>query len=215
MYSQLPDVIEKNIVIPQGPMMFYQYLPIKLPCPDSFSPLGNIRVPQALVEFAEIIGSCIDDFRAKFGQSEYNHSYIYITAKRMYQAGNCSYNRHGWHCDGFMTNDINYIWCDSSPTIFNNGKFNLTQDDAISIKEMQQQADSKFNKSFPVNTILRLNQYVVHKVSDVQISGIRTFVKISFSRDFYDLIGNSINYELGYKHPNRKRNIERNVPQKI
>jgi len=41
----------------------------------------------------------------------------------------------------------------------------------------------------------------------------RTFVKISFSKDKYDLIGNSHNYEMDYKWDMKERKEERNIPQ--
>lgn len=44
---------------------------------------------------------------------------------------NCSFNRMGYHSDGFLTDDINYIWCDNNPTIFNISAFNLTLDENL------------------------------------------------------------------------------------
>ena len=43
----------------------------------------------------------------------------------------------------------------------------------------------------------------------------RTFIKISYSTDKYDLIGNSHNHEIDYRWEMRERGTMRNVPQKV
>lgn len=44
---------------------------------------------------------------------------------------------------------------------------------------------------------------------------VRTFVKVSISRDKYDLIGNSHNHLLQYDWPMRPRALTRNPPQRL
>jgi hypothetical protein len=41
----------------------------------------------------------------------------------------------------------------------------------------------------------------------------RTFVKVSFSYDKYDLVGNSHNYLLNYAWEMKERKDDRNIPQ--
>jgi len=41
----------------------------------------------------------------------------------------------------------------------------------------------------------------------------RAFVKVSFSKDKYDLIGNAVNYEIDYNWNFKPRENTRNVPQ--
>lgn len=188
-------------------MMFYQYLPIKFP--SMTHPVMESRLDC----FKRIIGTACCDFIADFGLNAYGDSFVYVTAKFMYQQVNKPFNRPGWHSDGFMTSDINYIWCDRCPTIFNSSKFVLSQDDKKSLAEMEQQAIPKNNYSFPDNTLLRLNQFNIHKCADVTASGMRTFLKISFSGDRYDLIGNTHNYLLDYDWEMKPRKEERNIPQ--
>ena len=207
-YGQLPKVIgEYNISCDE--MLYYQYLPIKLK--NQIKPVFEER----LNCFNSIIGAACCDFIGEYGLDLYNDSYIYLTAKKMYQSNGCSFNRHGYHSDGFMTEDINYIWCDNNPTIFNYTQFNLSLDDKKSLIEMQKQADDKKTKVYNINTLLRLDQYNIHKVNDNKSLCLRTFAKISFSKDKYDLIGNSNNYLLDYKWNMRSRNIDRNIPQKL
>ena len=171
-------------------MMFYQYLPIKLQ--GQTLPIIEDR----LKCFDSLIGNICCDFIGEFGLDRFVNSYVYLTAKKMYQVPGNSFNRLGYHSDGFMTDDINYVWCDIVPTIFNNGEFKLTMDDHISMDEMEEQALKKNEHKYLNNTLLRLDQYQIHKVGEVLALCLRTFMKISFSTDKYDLDGNAKNYLL-------------------
>lgn len=190
-------------------MMFYQYLPIKM--------IGEVQpiYEKRLSVFDSLVGAVCCDFIGEFGLDNYVNSYLYLTAKSLYVLPKKPFNREGWHSDGFLTDDINYIWCDKFPTTFNTSKFKLTLDDSLSMKEMEEQALIENNIIFEENRLLRLNQYNIHKVSDVMEGCIRTFVKLSFSKDKYDLMGNSHNYELDYKWEMKQRKAERNIPQTI
>lgn len=211
-YGQLPVEID-NIPIKCNEIMCYQYMPIKLankPCMTGY-------VENRLWVFNDLIVKAITDYISKFGEDNYNKSYIYLTVKHRYQSKESPLNRLGYHSDGFGTDDINYIWYDKNPTIFNSTHFRLSNDHNKSLQEMEYQALKWLEKSYPVNTLLRLNQYCIHKVNDsVNIEeGMRTFVKVSFSKDKYDLIGNTHNYKLDYNWDMKPRNKDRNVPQSI
>jgi hypothetical protein len=190
-------------------MLFYQYMPIKLPF--STYPVVEAR----LSCFEKILGVICCDFIGEFGLNAFVDSYVYLTAKHLYQKPNCPFNRPGYHSDGFMTNDINYIWSDKQPTVFNNSEFQLSMDDAISMREMESQALAENEFCYPENTLLRLNQFNIHKVADVKDVSLRTFLKVSFSGDKYDLIGNSHNYLIDYEWDMRPRKEQRNIPQSI
>lgn len=189
-------------------MMFYQYLPIKL--------LGNqsLRREERLSVFDDIIGQSCCDYIGEFGLDRYTDSYVYITAKHMYQNSGCSFNREGWHSDGFMTDDINYIWSNNNGFTFNDGVFNLSQDHEKSMVEMEEQADYTFNGRALDFGLYRLDQYVIHKVSEIEFPAMRTFVKISISKDKYNLIGNSVNRLLDYNWDMKQRGESRNHPSK-
>ncbi len=207
-YGQLPE----NIGIYQvdcKEMMFYRYLPVKMP--DQ----RWLTYEERLASFNCPISASCDDFFRNFGEDAYINSYIYITAKRLFQLPGCSFNRPGYHSDGFMTGDINYIWSDCVGTIFNDSTFMLTPDDNLSLIEMEQQALSVNERRYPDGSLLRLNQYCIHKVQDVPQPMMRTFLKVSFSQDRYDLEGNSHNYLLDYHWEMRQRKPERNIPQSI
>jgi hypothetical protein len=190
-------------------MIFYQYLPIKL--------VGqmDISVEERLNCFSDLISVCCNDFISVFGVDRYKNNYVYLTAKKLYQVSGYSFNRKGYHSDGFLTDDINYIWSDSSPTIFNSSDFILTPDDNISMLEMESQAIPSNEFSHDPKSLLRLDQFSIHKVSEEVFEGMRTFVKVSFSEDKYDLKGNSKNYLLDYDWEMRTRLVDRNIPQKL
>lgn len=186
--------------------LHYQYLPIKLM--DTTFSLG-LKLEKRLNFLQAFIDTCILDFDENLDNpTDY---YIYLTVKHLYQKPNCGFNRNGWHIDGFLSDDINYIWSNKQPTIFNNGLFNLTDDHNIALEEMNLQAISSNNITYPDRTILRLNNKVIHKVGPIE-EGIRSFIKLTFSRDKFNLEGNSHNYELDYNWDMFPRKKERNHP---
>lgn len=187
-------------------MLFYQYLLIKLV--GDTEPVYEVR----LKCYDQLVGTVCCDFVTVYGLDRYINSYVYLTAKHLYQTPGCSFNRPGWHADGFMTDDVNYIWYDKDPTVFNSSEFVLTMHDMHSISDMMAQAEPNNNTTYPINTLLRLDQYNIHRVGD-PTPGLRNFLKVSFSKDKYDLIGNSHNYKLNYQWDMKQRKAQRNIPQ--
>lgn len=191
-------------------MLFYQDLPIKLAGQGSINPDS---IPCRLSWLAPMVGQCACDFVGFRGLNALVESYVYVSAKHLYQAAGCSFNRPGWHCDGFGSDDINYIWSNCSPTVFNVGQFDLPDDDEASMEAMALQADPSHNVTFDDCHVLRLDQFNVHRVSEPSEPQLRTFVKVSVSRDRYDLRGNAVNPALDYQWQMRSRAVQRNVPQ--
>jgi len=190
-------------------MMFYQYLPIKMP--NETQPIYE----QRLKCFDALVGAICCDYIGEFGLDDYVNAYVYLTAKYLYQMPNCSFNRTGWHSDGFLTDDINYIWCDKYPTIFNKTAFDLPMDDLLSMEEMEKQAMPFNDVTYKENQLLRLNQFNIHKVAPITKGGMRTFLKVSISKDKYGLFGNSHNYLLNYDWEMKPRKEARNIPQSV
>lgn len=206
MYGKLPEVIDIiNINVEE--MFSYTYLPIKLLN-------GKIIIEERLKPFIYMIYKCESDFLKTHTFSEYDEHYIYLTVKNLYQKENRGFNRSGWHSDGFLTNDINYIWSSNQPTIFNDSRFDLSPCDERSMDEMIFQAKKENNITYPNKTLLKLDQYVIHRVGPIE-EGLRCFFKLSFSKDRYNLKGNSHNYLLDYNWEMRDRKTERNIPQKL
>lgn len=204
-YGELPKSLGV-IPVSVDEMFFYQYLPVKLS--GELKPLYE----QRLKIFDQIIGVVSCHYIGEFGLNKFRESYMYITAKHLFQKPNCEFNRPGYHSDGFMTDDINYIWCDNNPTVFNDYDFNLSQDCELSLKEMELQALNGKEITYLPNELLMLNQFNIHKVATIEAPGMRTFLKVSFSTEKYNLIGNSHNYLLDYNWDMQPRKIERNHP---
>ncbi|MBZ5864318.1 hypothetical protein LAG72_24625, partial [Escherichia coli] len=50
--------------------------------------------------------------------SRWQDSFVYLSVKILHVTPDAPGNRPGWHSDGFLTNDLNYIWADRNPTEF-------------------------------------------------------------------------------------------------
>lgn len=206
-YGELPISLGiHKVVCPE--MLFYQYLPIKL------AGQSEPKTEPRLLPFNDLIGVCCCDFIGKNGLNEYVASYVYLTAKCLYARPDCPINRPGYHSDGFMTEDINYIWSDKFPTIFNKSQYALTMHHEYSLNEMEQQSLKENEVIYQECELLRLDQYNIHKVANVTETAIRTFFKLSFSKEQYNLAGNSHNYLLGYNWQMKPRLENRNHPIK-
>lgn len=182
-YGQEPVVVGQLELVPEE-MCFVQYLPIAFPT-EQFS---GVRIPANLEWCRPLVNLCLEDTHDK---------YVYLTVKHLYVTPNNMGNRPGWHSDGFGTEDINYIWCDKYPTEFCIQEFDITEDCDLSLHEMESQTKDENIKTYGENTLLRLDKYNVHRTPVVG-EGYRTFVKISVSKDRYNLVGNAHNYLFDY-----------------
>lgn len=184
-------------------MMFWLYVPIKIPG-------GGFRIPDNLVQFKPIIDVVSEDCLHRWYDS-----YVYVSAKTMHISPSNIGNRPGWHCDGFMTDDLNYIWYNENPTQFYvSNLFELTQDHTKSINEMEMIAagDPEGITTYPLKHLLRLDERVMHRVGPEPKASVRTFVKVSVSYEKYALKGNSINHALDLNWTYEDRKADRNCP---
>lgn len=187
--------------------MAWLYLPIKLANSHDES------VPANLKQYEPIIDAVAKDV----GADRWFENYVYITAKTLFVNASNPGNRPGWHSDGFMTDDLNYIWADANPTVFweRDAKISFTADHAVSLHEMAHcEVDAENHKTYPLKHLLRLDQTVMHKVADNAAAGMRSFVKVSVSRHKYALKGNSINHDIAPDWEYGVRSVERNAPEK-
>lgn len=201
MNTNIEPRIVNNLHIECEEMLFYTYLPVKL------SGDNSIAIPDRLLCFSQMIDNCRKDFISeRLTDLDYN---IYLTAKSLIVTPDYIGGRGGWHIDGFGTNDVNYIWSDYLETEFCIQDFDLSEDCHDSMTEMNQQANEDNLKTFGVNKILRLDNQV-HRCPVAPKTMRRTFAKVSFSKDKYDLKGNSHNYLLDYNWKMFERNEQRN-----
>lgn len=200
-YGQEPEIIAQNIVLYPSEMCFVQYLPIKMSKKEG---LGvDHRVPENLKWTQPLI-----DIVKPFIEEQH---YVYLTAKYLYVLPNNMGNRAGWHCDGFLTSDINYIWTDNFDTHFAIQHFDLSQDCDLSIEQMNKQVYPHNIVTYGVNNLIKLDQYNVHR-SPVEGQAMRAFVKISVSEERYNLQGNAHNYLFDYLWDMKIRSEKRNHP---
>lgn len=187
-------------------MMFWLYCPIKLP--NGY----GLVIPDNLDQFWPLVKAVCDDC----GYDVWKDSYVYITAKTLFVTADNPGNRPGWHSDGFMTDDLNYVWSDTNGTMFwePKNRVSFVQDHMASLAEMHEAAEVGPHHVYPDKHLLRLDQSVIHRVADVHTPRVRSFVKISVSRDRYDLVGNSVNYQLAPHWKYHDRTDERNAPAK-
>lgn len=185
-------------------MMFWLYCPIKLAGADI------CVVPDNLAGFMPIVYAVRRDLSA----DQWRSNFVYLTAKTLWVTHENPGNRRGWHSDGFMTDDLNYVWSDRDGTMFwtPDDLCFFTQDHGRSLEEMELVAELGPHKAYPDKHLLRLDQSVIHRVADFSTAGVRSFVKISVSRHRYNLVGNSVNHLLGLNWPMAERMPERNHP---
>lgn len=184
-------------------MMFWLYCPVKL--------VGSsiLIVPDNLQQFAPLLELVRDDCRDRWRES-----YVYLTAKTLWVSQENPGNRPGWHSDGFMTDDLNYVWSDRDGTLFwvPVETRNFTQHHEHSLAEMTEAANAGPMMSYRDKHFLRLDESVIHRMADFDVPRVRSFVKISVSRHEYNLVGNSINHLLPVNWDLVSRSIERNHP---
>lgn len=181
--------------------MYYLYLPIKLP--------GTaVVIPDRLQRYRMMIGAAIADQSCSI-----RDKHIYVTAKTMHVDAMSPGNRPGWHIDGFGSDgDLNYIWADMNPTEFAVQEFkNISADDQQSMIDIEHQIDPDKIRVWPSDTLLRLDETVVHRVAPNAKAGFRSFLKITVSDHQFRNAGNSHNYGLDYQWVMNPRKSERNL----
>lgn len=182
-------------------MMCWMYCPIA-------TPSEPITLPPNLGQFRPLLEAI-----QRYDYEAFDYKYVYLTAKTLYVSGENIGNRPGWHTDGFGGNDVNYIWSNHAPTEFLHDNFTLPVDCADAMTRMEARA-AEYGEvlTYPNKHLLRLDPSVVHRPPVDFESGMRTFVKVSISKDRYNLEGNSINHALKERWPLIPRAIERNHP---
>lgn len=178
------------------------YMPIS-------TPTHTVSIPDYVSEYAGVIEKVLMDYAG------WSDKYIYLTVKAHYVKDSSTGQRPGWHSDGFMTEDTNYIWYDSRPTEFYNGseEIELVQDHELSLLQMM--SDERLNQNvitYPPKHLLKMDQFVIHKPQDEMSGGFRVFVKISVSDHIYALKGNTENplIQTGWSYKGRSES--RNCP---
>jgi len=204
-------------------VMYYLYLPVFME--EAGHEYGDttaegLRLPPAL----ECCRSLIE--HAMILQNR-QFRYIYLSARKGWATPDNPLNRPGWHCDGFGTDDMNFIWWRGPGTRFATGDFGeISKDHNESMNQFTKriaQADFDYRVGIaprrrividtpPQAHLYAIDPYVVHATPILTEGCMRQFVKISLSDHRYDLYNNSHNYLFDYDWPMRDRETIRNDP---
>jgi hypothetical protein len=198
-YGRDPKVLGKLQLQPSE-MCFVQYLPITMP---EFG--GEARVPANLCWAKPIIKLSL-----RYASLD---KYIYLTVKHLWVTPDNIGNRHGWHTDGFGSDDLNIIWSDKYPTEFCVQDFTLSSCHEKSMQEMEEQAKPENILTYPEGSVILLDKWNVHRPPVIQESGFRTFVKVSISKEKYNLRGNAHNCLFPYNWGMHNRQVNHVIIQ--
>lgn len=177
-------------------MMAWLYCPIKLPGAE------GCVIPPNLRQFSEIVRAVyLDAWHSGDWTENWLDKYIYLTAKTLWVTPEAPGNRPGWHCDGYGSDDLNYVWADCNPTLFFEVPglpMHYSEDHKAYMLEMTQDVElfPHWVKTYPDKHLLRMDEHVIHNVAPCPKPGFRSFVKVSVSNHRYLLAGNSVNHEL-------------------
>jgi hypothetical protein len=179
----------------------WQYLPVKMA--DGLS----VRLPDNLRHLTPLVKKAIQREGGAFGK------YAYLTAKRAWASPGYPLNRPGWHCDGFNTNDINYIWWHGRGTRFAVQNWDdISTDHNRSMEQFEEQFNPLQEHAYPERCLYRLTPFVVHNTPEILVGGMRSFVKVSISTERYNLLGNNHNHLFDYDWTMHDRSVVRNHP---
>jgi hypothetical protein len=180
------------------------YMPVKM------QESAEIYLPKHLRAFGDMLQSVIDA-ELLIRQQAVLAEYIYLTVKCFPVEGENVGNRHGWHIDGYGTDDVNWIFSSHGCTQMLNASVNLSEDHDQCLRELALEGATNLDRvDLEVNTLHRLGSSIIHRPPVEVEQGVRTFVKISFSKHQYNLMGNAINPDINYNWTYHRRALARN-----
>lgn len=159
--------------------MFWMYCPIKS------KGLSEPHIPFNLAPCRVLV----DAVRTDLGEDAWLDNYVYLTVRNNPSRSNKSL---GWHSDGFLTDDLTYIWCNVTPTVFWEPPLlvDVTQIPGRQFRELRAFADGDENnyRRYSVGHLQKMDQYAVHRDDGANfvIGEMRTFVKVTVSKNKYD-----------------------------
>lgn len=187
-------------------VMYYLYLPVRMPGGGR-----DIRLPPNVECCRPMVEAAIDQ-----PYPMRHSSIVYLSARKGWASPDNPLNRPGWHCDGFGTDDMNYVWWTGPGTRFTRQIFSgISEDHVESLKQFDERIDPACVWTPPQKTLYALTPRCVHSTPEVKAPGcMRQFVKISLSMERYNLENNSHNYLFDYEWPMHSRDVIRNDTSK-
>lgn len=184
-------------------VMYYLYLPIRMG--------ADIRMPENLHVCRGLVDACV----AYANDLNLIYEYVYISARKGWATPDNPLNRPGWHCDGFGTDDINFVWWVGPGTRFAHQNFEgIVSDHNRSLTQFDEQVDLNRVHTYPQRGLYAIDPSVVHATPVLATACMRQYVKVSMSNQRYNLENNSHNYLFNYQWPLHSREALRNDPHK-
>lgn len=184
-------------------VMYYLYLPV------SMTPGIDVRLPDNVDCCRPLIMSALAHSRPR------RFKYVYLSARKGWATPDNPLNRPGWHCDGFGTDDLNFVWWTGPGTRFAIQRFEISDDHVKSLGQFEEQVISRRIATYQEKHLLALTPFVVHATPLIGHPGcMRQYIKISLSDHQYNLENNSHNYAFDYDWPLHSREEIRNDPHR-
>lgn len=215
-------------------VMYYLYLPVQFPDMEQpsryhFAPailihgFDTMRMPENLrVTGIQALVNRALDYATAQGR-DVNQDYVYVSARKGWATPDNPLNRPGWHCDGFGTNDANFVWWNGPGTRFAVGEFEGIDADHIrSLEQFEKQITYNGRNEYGdpgrieienglAHGFYYIDPFCVHSTPLINPPGcMRQYIKISLSQEKYNLENNSHNYLFNYDWEMHSRNVVRN-----
>lgn len=173
-------------------------------CSDYLIPENLTKVVQPILQGALELSTHLASLHTDFN--------CYLSIRHEYVNPSSIGNRPDWHIDGFKSDQYNFIWFDSLPTEVCLGDFSLTNDHDISLLEMKDQAIGMPILNLKPFTLYEMDLNCVHRPTFNKTNNpiLRAFIKLTFSKEVFNCVGNSWNYLIPHVRPTVKRKNSRN-----
>jgi hypothetical protein len=213
-YGTPPREVLQRPVAGWDEMMHYLYMPVHMPG------TADMRIAPNLDWAVPLLRAAWEDWFEHYAGKGWQYRedrpdpYVYLTARHGYATPDNPLNRPGWHCDGFGTDDINYVWWDCHSSRFALQEFSdIAPGHVDSMRDFEAQVKPEHVTRYSDQTLYALTPYVVHCTPEISPPGcMRRFLKISISEHRYNLIGNTHNYKFDYTWTMHPRGEARNDP---
>lgn len=210
-YGKAPALLGQfHFTLPE--VMYYLYLPVFMDdAPEGKRGyVSGIRLPPNVECCRDLIKFCMTTQARRF-------KYAYLSARKGWATPDNPLNRPGWHCDGFGSDDLNFLWWRGPSTRFATGDFGeISADHKVSMDQFAGRIERGIDAgdigidSPPATFLYGVDPYVVHATPILKEGCMRQYVKVSLSDHRYDLYNNSHNYLFDYDWPMQDRDVVRN-----
>lgn len=201
-YGKLPVFLGQFDEISLPEVMYYLYLPVCM------SPMVDVRLPKN-------VECCRPFIERALRYTNRGYRYVYLSARKGWATADNPLNRPGWHCDGFGTDDLNFVWWRGAGTRFANQAFEgIVSDHNRSQSQFGEQVREDSIVTYPEAGLYVIDPSVVHATPVITTPGMRQYVKVSMSDERYNLENNSHNYLFSYEWPLHQRSEIRNDPHR-